>query len=148
MSETNLKGSRYWKGFVLPKRAETKTRLAPDDVAEAFGQLVASAKKVQEKKARGAFWLDRHVAGEVDAPLADAQRTLDRAVEGGFFDAFEGRPRVGESEVEVRRAILDEAGALLDDPSVEVALAVEEYDCPVEAVRKWRTRLVACPREP
>lgn len=125
----------------------SKTQLIPEEDAGAFALLAEAAARIKTRRDKGAGWLDRQNAGTVSPALADAQRTLDRAVEGGFFDAFDGRPAVGESMAEVRRAMLDEAATLLDDPSVEVCIAEDEFDCPLDGRRKWRTRLVATPRE-
>jgi len=99
---------------------------------------------------RAEVWLGQYKLGHAPEALAAAQRTLDRATEGGFFARFEGRPRDGESMAEVRREMLDEAAALLDDPSVEVHLTTEELSwdaaSPPWKERPWRTRLVAIPK--
>lgn len=124
-----------------------------------------AARKREEKTLEtgaGRVWLARHAAGDVPFPLRAHQAVLDRAVEGGFFDAFDGRPGPSESIAAVRREMLDAANALLGDPLVEVHVAEETYYEEDRApflpgpggrrpnrrarVRKWRTRLVAVPR--
>lgn len=130
----------------------SKKAMVPEGVFDAFAQLAALADAKRNAREGGrftaAFWLGQHNARAVDdARLVAAQSVLDRAVEGGFFDAYEGRPAVGESEVAVRREMLDEAAALLEDASVEVHACEEDY-CDPEGRKMWRTRLVACPKKP
>lgn len=88
-------------------------------------------------------WLARHNAGEVPAYLAAAQETLDRAVEGGFFDEFEGRSTL--TGVELRREIQARAADLLEEPEIEVWFVAEKWRAP-DGKPGWRTRLLAVPR--
>jgi hypothetical protein len=135
MTGPNLKGSPTYQGHPL----RLPTPAFAEDPGDAFAQLIA----LSDAKGSAQSWLDRHRHGRVPPSLAAAQAVLDRAVEGGFFDEFEG---ASGTSIEVRRRIQDAAGLLLGDPSTEVWLAEERFECPVEGVPKWRTRLLAVPR--
>lgn len=125
----------------------SKKAVVPEGVFDAFAALHKAAEKKSAGRFKGSFWLGQHRAGGVEPRLVEAQRVLDRAVEGGFFDAYEGRPAIGESEAAVRRAMVDDAAALLEDASVEVHVCEEDYR-DANGRKMWRTRLVACPKDP
>jgi hypothetical protein len=135
---------------ILPMRG------SPGYYQDGPGDAMSMLIRMAEAKRAGSTldataWLRRHNDGDVSEDLADAQRALDRAAEGGFFDTWEGR----KADATTRREMLDEANGFLGRPDVVVCLVDEDYveeeafEPPARGfrrVRKWRTRLVAVPK--